>query len=71
MDLTKIELQDGLLCLYQNQRHITARSKRGLFPGHLTADIEYIRRRLLRIINAQPLWRYYDISGGSLEMDGQ
>ena len=41
VDLTKIELQDGVLCLYQNQRPITARSKRGLFPGHLTTNIEH------------------------------
>lgn len=41
MDLTKIEFQDGVLCLYQNQRPITARSERGLFPSHLTTDIEH------------------------------
>lgn len=41
MDLTKTELQNGVLCLYQNQRSITARSKRGLFPGHLTTNIEH------------------------------
>ena len=34
-DLAKIELQDGVLCLY------TAGSKRGLFPGHLTTNIEH------------------------------
>ena len=41
IDLTKIEFRDGALCLYQNQRPITARSKHGLFPGHLTTNIEY------------------------------
>ncbi|KAF2688905.1 hypothetical protein K458DRAFT_293675 [Lentithecium fluviatile CBS 122367] len=41
IDLTKIEFQDGILRLYQNQRAITARSKRGPFPAHLTANIEY------------------------------
>ncbi|KAF4624578.1 hypothetical protein G7Y89_g13592 [Cudoniella acicularis] len=41
IDLTKIKFQDGVLCLYQNQRPITARSKRGLFPGHLTTNIEH------------------------------
>jgi hypothetical protein len=41
VDLTKIKLQDRVLCLYQNQRPITARSKRGLFPGHLTTNIEH------------------------------
>jgi MYND finger len=41
IDLTKIEIQDGILYLYQNQRPITARSKRGLFPGHLTTNIEH------------------------------
>jgi hypothetical protein len=41
VDLTKIEFRDGVLCLYQNQKSITARSKRGLFPDHLTTNIEY------------------------------
>ena len=41
VDLTKIEFQDGVLCLYQNQRPITTRSKRGLFPGHLTTNMDY------------------------------
>jgi hypothetical protein len=41
IDLTKIEFQDGVLCLHQNQRSITARSKRGLSPGHLTTNIEH------------------------------
>jgi len=41
IDLTKIEFQDGVLCLYQNKRPITAQSKRGLFPGHLTTNIEH------------------------------
>ena len=41
VDLTKIEFQDGVLCLYQNQRPITARSKCGLFPDHLTTNIEH------------------------------
>ena len=39
VDLTKIEFKDGVLCL--NQRSITTRSKRGLFPGHLTTNIEH------------------------------
>jgi hypothetical protein len=41
IDLTKIKFKDGVLCLYQNQRPITARSKRGLFPGHLTTNIKH------------------------------
>jgi len=41
IDLTKIEFQDEVLCHYQNKRPITARSKRGLFPGHLTTNIEH------------------------------
>lgn len=41
IDLTKIELQDGVLCLHQNQRTITTQSKRGPFPAHLTANIEH------------------------------
>ncbi|KAF2189957.1 hypothetical protein K469DRAFT_562360 [Zopfia rhizophila CBS 207.26] len=41
IDLTKIEFQDGVLCLYQNKRPITARSKRGLFPVHLTTNIDH------------------------------
>ena len=41
IDLTNIELQNGVLCLCQNLRLITARSKRGLFPGHLTTNIEH------------------------------
>ncbi|KAL9068871.1 MAG: hypothetical protein Q9157_006356 [Trypethelium eluteriae] len=39
IDLTKIECQDGVLCLYQNLRPVTARSKRGPFPAHLTTNI--------------------------------
>ena len=41
IDLTKIEFKDGVLYLHQNRRPITARSKRGLFPGHLTTNINY------------------------------
>lgn len=41
VDLTKIEFHGGVLCLHQNQRAITAPSKRGLFPDHLTTNIEY------------------------------
>jgi len=41
VDLTKIEFQDGVLCLHQNQRPITTRSKRGLFPVHLTTNIDH------------------------------
>ena len=41
VDLTKIQFQDGVLCLYQNQRSITTRSKRGLFPMHLTTNIDH------------------------------
>ena len=41
IDLTKIQLQDGVLCLHQNQRAITARSKRGLFPVHLTTNVDH------------------------------
>lgn len=41
MDLTKIEFQDEILCLYQNQRSITARLERGLFSGYLTTNIEH------------------------------
>jgi MYND finger len=41
IDLTKIEFQDGVLCLYQKQRSITTPSKRGLFPVHLTTNIDH------------------------------
>jgi hypothetical protein len=41
VDLTKIELQDGVLCLYQNQRPFNARSKRGHFPRDLTTNIDH------------------------------
>lgn len=41
VDLTKIQFQDGVLCLHQNQRSITTRSKRGLFPVHLTTNIDH------------------------------
>ncbi|CZR53705.1 uncharacterized protein PAC_03585 [Phialocephala subalpina] len=41
VDLTKIELQDGVLCLHQNLRSITARAKRGPFPSHLTTNVEH------------------------------
>ena len=41
VDLIKIEFQDEVLCLYQNKRPITARPKRGLFPGHLTTNVEH------------------------------
>ena len=41
VDLTKIQFQDGVLYLHQNQRSITARSKQGLFPAHLTTNLDY------------------------------
>ncbi|KEF50984.1 uncharacterized protein A1O9_12961 [Exophiala aquamarina CBS 119918] len=41
VDLTKIELQDGVLYLHQHQRSITARSQRRLFPDHLTTNINH------------------------------
>ncbi len=41
LDLNRIELQDGVLCLHQNLRHINTRSKRGLFPDHLTTNIDH------------------------------
>ncbi|KAI9774179.1 MAG: hypothetical protein M1839_001881 [Geoglossum umbratile] len=41
IDLTKAELQDGILRLYQNPRSITTRSKRGPFPSHITTSIEH------------------------------
>lgn len=41
VDLTKVELKDGTLDLHQNQRHLTARAKRGPFPDHLTTNIEH------------------------------
>ena len=41
IDLTKIQLQDGVLWLHQNQRPPTARSKRGLFPAHLTTNTDH------------------------------
>ncbi|KAH7114162.1 hypothetical protein B0J13DRAFT_573748 [Dactylonectria estremocensis] len=39
IDLTRIETKDGTLHLYQNQRSITARAKRGPFPSHLTTNV--------------------------------
>ena len=41
IDLTKIQFQDEILYLHQNQRPITTRSKRGLFPVHLITNIDY------------------------------
>lgn len=41
VDLTKIQFQNGVLCLHQNQRPITTRSKRGLFQVHLTTNIDH------------------------------
>lgn len=41
VDLTKIELKNGILYLHQRQRHVTALSKRGLFPDHLTTNINH------------------------------
>lgn len=41
IDLTKIELKDGILYLYQNQRPMTAPAKRGPFPLNLTTNIEH------------------------------
>ena len=41
IDLTKIEFRDGVLYLHQDQRPITTPSKRGLFPAHLTTNIDY------------------------------
>ena len=38
VDLNKIEFQDGLLRLHQNQ---TARPKRRLFPSHITTSTEH------------------------------
>ncbi|KAI9776080.1 MAG: hypothetical protein M1839_000593 [Geoglossum umbratile] len=41
IDLTKADFQDGILHLYQNQRSITTRSKRGPFPSHIITSIEH------------------------------
>jgi hypothetical protein len=41
IDLIKIELQGDVLCLHQNLRSISARAKRGPFPGHLTTNIQH------------------------------
>ena len=41
LDLNRIQFQDGVLCLHQNLRHINTRSKRGLFPDHLTTNIDH------------------------------
>ncbi|KAF5578789.1 zinc finger MYND-type [Fusarium pseudocircinatum] len=41
IDLTKIEIKDGMLCLYQNQRAVTSRVKRGAFPSHLTSNVQH------------------------------
>jgi hypothetical protein len=38
LDLTKIELKDGVLCLHQTPSHVP---RRGPFPEHLTANIEH------------------------------
>jgi len=46
IDLTKIELQNEVLYLHQNQRFISARAKRGLFPEHLTTNIEHRKAAL-------------------------
>ena len=59
IDLTKIEFQGGVLCLYQSRRSIIAQSKRGLFPGHLTTDVEHREAALAinQCTTAMPLLR--------------
>ena len=49
----------GFFCLHQNRRRITTRAKRGLFPVHLTINIDFIEAALANIINAQWPWHYY------------
>ncbi|KAL8950014.1 MAG: hypothetical protein Q9222_003923 [Ikaeria aurantiellina] len=50
IDLTKIEFKDGVLCLHQNQRHNTTQTKRGLFPAHLTTNVD---RKEAALVNNQ------------------
>ncbi|CAI6311892.1 unnamed protein product [Periconia digitata] len=38
IDLRRIAVHDGVLCLYQNQRPATTRCRRGRFPAHLTSN---------------------------------
>ena len=49
VDLTKIELRDGVLLLHQNQRSAAARSKRGLFPDHLITNKDHKKAALVNI----------------------
>lgn len=41
IDLTQIQLEDGVLYLHQNPRSITTRSRCGLFPDHLTTNLRH------------------------------
>lgn len=41
IDLTKIQFKDGVLYLHQNSRPIKAPPKRGLFPLHLTTNVDF------------------------------
>jgi hypothetical protein len=41
INLTKIEAKDGMLYLYQNQRIATSHIKWGLFPEHLTSNVQH------------------------------
>lgn len=41
IDLQKIEVQDGALCLFQHLRPISTRTKIVRFPAHLTTNNEF------------------------------
>lgn len=47
MDLEKVELQDGTLCLHQRLRSMSARTKIIRFPEHLTTNVEHREAALL------------------------
>jgi hypothetical protein len=47
LDLQKIELLDGVLCLHQRQRSMSARAKIVRFPEHLTTNVEHREAALL------------------------
>jgi hypothetical protein len=47
IDLQKIELLDGVLCLHQRQRSLSSSAKIDRFPEHLTTNVEYREAALL------------------------
>jgi hypothetical protein len=47
IDLTKIDFHDGILYLHRNLRPPTTPARRGLFPSHLSSNIEHKQAALV------------------------